>query len=261
MDAAIWNKLSLLEETRTPHVLVVLTEVRGSAPQDVGAKMLVTREGAVLGTVGGGKVEAAAIRHAAGLLGVNESTRVETVEWNLQRDIGMTCGGAVVFLFHARNFSSWSIAIFGAGHVVQALAPLLVPLEARVLIFDTRAEWIARLPKRPGFEAHCCPDPAAEVDALPAGSFLLAITQGHATDVPILACAFRRGVFPFIGCIGSEVKAARLRRDLEALGIPGGTVRALRCPLGLPIGTNAPHEIAISIAAQLLEVRDAVAGR
>jgi xanthine dehydrogenase accessory factor len=68
--------------------------------------------------------------------------------------------------------------------------------------------------------------------------------------------AFRRGCFPFIGCIGSEVKARKLRGELEALGISREVVGQLRCPLGLPIGGNDPAEIAISITAQLLQERD-----
>jgi xanthine dehydrogenase accessory factor len=253
-----WSQLADCEERGVPHVLVMLLETKGSTPQSAGAKMLVRAEGLPLGTVGGGKIEAAAIRLAREMLLKPDAPGVELreIEWNLQRDIGMTCGGAVRLLFHARRFSSWTIAIFGAGHIVQALVPLLQTLDALVVCFDSRPEWIEKIPPHPRFRPQVMENPAAAVAQLPERAFVLSITQGHGTDLPVLTEAFRRGCFPFIGCIGSEVKARKLRGELEVVGIPSESVAKLHCPLGLPIGGNAPAEIAISIAAQLLQHRE-----
>lgn len=254
----LWSSLADCETRCVPHALVILVETKGSAPQTAGAKMLVRSEGLPLGTVGGGKIEAAAIRFAREMLSQPDAAGIELreVEWNLQRDIGMTCGGAVRLLFHVRRFASWPIAVFGAGHIVQALVPLLQTLDATIHCFDHRPEWLEKLPPHPRFEPQLMENPAEAVKDLPAGSFILSITQGHGTDLPVLLEAFRRGCFPFVGCIGSEVKARKLRSELEAAGIPRALVDTLHCPLGLPIGGNAPAEIAISIAAQLLQARD-----
>jgi xanthine dehydrogenase accessory factor len=260
LSAPLWTALAECEEVSNPHVLVILLETKGSAPQSAGAKMLVRADGLPLGTVGGGKIEAAAIRFARELLDQTDGPGVELreVEWNLQRDIGMTCGGAVRLVFHARRFASWPIAIFGAGHIVQALVPLLQTLDATISCHDPRPEWLEKLPPHPRFSARVMSHPADAIKDLPPQAFVLSITQGHATDLPVLLEAFRRGGFPFIGCIGSEVKARKLRSELEAADIPRASVDRLHCPLGLPLGGNAPAEIAISIAAQLLQARDTI---
>lgn len=255
----IWSGLADCETHCVPHALVLLVETKGSAPQSAGAKMLVRSEGLPLGTVGGGKIEAAAIRFAREMLSQPNGTGMEIreVEWNLQRDIGMTCGGEVRLIFHVRRPTTWPIAVFGAGHIVQALIPVLQTLDATIHCFDHRPEWLEKLPPHPRSEPRLMENPAEAVRELPPGSFILSITQGHGTDLPVLLEAFRRGCFPFIGCIGSEVKARKLRSELVAAGIPRAVADTLHCPLGLPIGGNAPAEIAISIAAQLLQARDA----
>jgi len=253
-----WRVLAEFEDALVPHVLVTLIGVRGSAPAPVGAKMVVAGEGLPHGTVGGGKVEAAAMRRAREIL--EGGGGIERVVWNLQRDIGMTCGGEVELLFEPRCFSGWTVAVFGAGHVAQALVPLLLTLDVRVLCFDPRADWISKLPKSARLRAEVCGNAAEAVDRLPADAFVCSITQGHASDLPVLERAFRRGCFPFIGCIGSGSKAARLLGDLAKAGIGEVELKKLRCPLGLNIGGNTPQEIAISIAAQLLQERDGLRG-
>ena len=70
---------------------------------------------------------------------------VRLVEWNLQRDVGMTCGGVVKLFFETYNHSQWQIAIFGAGHVAAAVVHCLLPLECRVTCIDPREEWLDRL--------------------------------------------------------------------------------------------------------------------
>ena len=239
-----------------PHVVVTVVAARGSTPQDVGSKMLVDTSGRLAGTVGGGRIEAAAIKHAFGLLAGGAAP--ELVTWNLQRDIGMTCGGEMQLFFEPHGgtgSAGWTIAIFGAGHVAQALVPVLAPMDCRILCFDPRPEWIGRLPAAPNLRAHHLDDVAAAVDSLPPDAFVLTLTQGHATDLPVLIHALQKN-FPFVGAIGSKSKRAVLERELREHGIPQKNIDTLHCPLGMPIGTNHPQEIAVSIAAGLMEARD-----
>jgi xanthine dehydrogenase accessory factor len=85
---------------------------------------------------------------------------------------------------------------------------------------------------------------------------VLSITKGHASDVPVLREVLARFAgIPFVGVIGSASKRAALFRDLRAEGAGEDLLDKITCPLGLPVGGNDPHEIAISIAAQLLEKR------
>jgi xanthine dehydrogenase accessory factor len=239
--------------------MVVLVEALGSTPQDTGAKMLVTSAGRHAGTVGGGRVEAQAIALAQELLAAREGPLAPRfVNWSLKADVGMTCGGSVKLYFepHAPTGSEWPIAIFGAGHIVQALVPVLLPLPCSLTICDPRAEWLGQLPRARNLRTMVHDSPADLVPALPDNTFMLCMTRGHATDRPILQRALLERAFPFIGVIGSDAKAAILRRELIANGVPAERAAKFHCPVGLDFGTNHPHEIALSIAAQLLTERD-----
>ena len=242
-----------LAESSTPFVLVTLVEATGSTPQDTGAKMIVTAAGLDTGTVGGGRVEAKAIDLAQTML--RDRLPCQLHDWSLKADVGMTCGGRVKLFFECPGVSSWQIIIFGAGHVTQALARLLATLPCQVTCIDPRANWLARLPA--SVHTRESADPAGEVATLPEDDYVLCMTRGHRSDLPVLQQIFAlRREFPFLGVIGSKAKAAVLRKELREAGIAEETI-SFCCPVGLPIGSNHPAEIAVSIAAQLLEMRDA----
>ena len=77
----------------------------------------------------------------------------------------------------------------------------------------------------------------------------------NTTDKPILLEILRTRVFPYLGVIGSHAKAKRLRQDVLDAGLPQESTKAFLCPVGLEIGSNHPHEIAVSVAAQMLQMR------
>jgi xanthine dehydrogenase accessory factor len=252
-----FDKIQDLLAAGEPFVSVTLIDALGSTPQDAGSKMLVTRAGLAFGTVGGGRVEAKAIDQALTLLNGPPAPKTLFVDWNLQRDVKMTCGGAVKLFFEAFANAPWDIAVFGAGHVAQALVRTLLNLDCRVTCLDTRADWIARLPTHPRLRPVTTADLPAQVAALPTGAFVLLMTKGHSTDTPILAEALRRrDDFPYVGVIGSAAKRAALRRGLIEAGADAQGFESVHCPMGLELGTNHPYEIALSIAAQLVQVRD-----
>ncbi len=256
---SFYEQLVALEREGAAFVLVVLVESLGSTPQDTGAKMLVTTAGRHAGTVGGGRVEAQAIAHAQQLLA--GEVQPDFVNWSLKADVGMTCGGTVKLYFepHPARGTAWPIAIFGAGHIVQALLPVLLPLPCSITVCDPREEWLAQLPRARNLSVMRHDTPADLVPTLPAHAFVLCLTKGHATDRPILQRALAEREFPFVGAIGSAAKAAVLRRELIADGLTLERAAQFHCPLGLDFGTNHPHEIALSIAAQLLSERDRIA--
>jgi xanthine dehydrogenase accessory factor len=253
-----YEQLVALQNDGIPFVLVTLVDAVGSTPQDAAAKMLVTAQGIRCGTVGGGKVEAAALKLALEALEKGDA-KPRFVSWTLKGDVGMTCGGAVKFYFEPHfGFGPWHIAVFGAGHVAQALIPVLSPLPCMITCADSRGEWLERLPKARNLRVILSESPEDIVPSLPADAFLAVMTMGHATDRPILRRALTERKFPFIGVIGSASKAEILRRELVADGVPPELAKGFHCPIGLDFGTNHPHEIALSIAAQLLSERDRV---
>lgn len=247
------------ETQKQDFVVITLIAGRGHIPQDPGAKAIVTRAGLVFGTVGGGKVEAKALLHAQTLLSGTNTVPL-TVVWNLQRDIGMTCGGEVTYLFETHRAHSWRVRIFGAGHVAQALVRALSQLPVSVTCIDPRTEWMERLPQaQANLEIIQTESPAKwiEDNIHDAAEFFVVMTQGHSTDVPILEALFKKFDQPrYIGVIGSETKGIRIKSELDQRGVSKDSLRELRVPIGLPIGTNHPAEIAISIVAELLQVRD-----
>ena len=185
-----------------PFVAVTVVDAVGSVPQDQGARMLVTEQGLFHGTVGGGKVEMKAIEEARRLLhGGAHDPRMLFVEWNLKRDVGMTCGGSLRLFFEAFNVSPWRVVVFGAGHVSNALTRLLVQLDCRVTVYDPRPEWLARLPESPRLTRVLAADLPAEVAGLPEGAFVLLMTMGHTTDRPILVEILRTRTFPYLSLI------------------------------------------------------------
>ena len=252
-----FDVLNELMAAEVPLVAVTVVDTAGSAPQDPGAKMLVTSEGLRHGTVGGGKVETKAIAEAQRMLRGELPTATHFVQWNLAKDVGMTCGGIVKLYFEVHNARSWNIVVFGAGHVAQALVTLLVHLDCRITLYDPRPEWIAKLPQSPKLAAIVTPDMPSMVRTLPDDAYVILMTMGHTTDKPILLEILSTRTFPYLGVIGSTAKANILKRDIEEAGLPEEAKGAFHCPIGLELGTSHPYEIAVSVIAQLLATRDA----
>jgi len=252
---SIHEQLNELLYSHIPFVMVTLVDVVGSSPQDVGSKMLVTNDGLHGGTIGGGKVEFKAINEAKALL-ENKLLKNSFVAWNLKNDVGMSCGGIVRIYFEAFHTKTWKIAVFGAGHVANALIPLLLKLECQIHCLDTRQVWLDKLPKSSKLSLTHTNDMASEVKQLDHDTFVLLMTMGHSTDLPILLEILRNKQFPYLGVIGSKAKAARIKKDIVEANLPSSCKDAFYCPIGLDIGNNHPQEIAISVAAQLIQIRD-----
>ena len=254
-------RVNELLESKTPFVAVTVVDTTGSVPNDAGTKMLVTANGLHFGTVGGGKVEKKAIDEAQSLLVSDDASRnTHFVNWSLERDAGMTCGGMVKLFFEKHNCTTWSIVVFGAGHVANALISVLTKLDCKITCIDPRKEWLDKMQDTPALTKLCVENMPSYVSQIPDGAFVLLMTMGHTTDKPILIEILRTRKFPYIGVIGSEAKAIRLRKDIIEAGLPEEMTRAFFCPMGLPIGSNHPQEIAISMTAQLLQERDRLFG-
>lgn len=259
-DSSLYvETLSDLVRQQRPFVTVTMIDAVGSTPQDVGAKMIVDQDGLVVGTVGGGRVERKAIDVAIQLLTEpSTDSRSQLVRWNLQNDVGMTCGGVVQLFFEVYHHRRWSIVIFGAGHVAQAVVRTLLPLDCHITCIDSRQEWLARLPSSPRLVTRLEENPQDTIPSLDARSYVLCMTMGHRTDRPILQAIFQqRRQFAYLGVIGSQAKRKVLVRELREAGIDDTLSEQFECPIGLALGNNQPAEIAISVAAQLLQRRDA----
>lgn len=251
------EKLAELSRTGQPFVCVTLVEAIGSTPQDAGSKMLAGPSGLLFGTVGGGRVEQKALQYVQEILTDRRDDRPALVEWNLQRDVGMTCGGVVKLYFEACNLHDWHIVLFGAGHVAQALVNALLGLDCRITCIDPRRQWLDLLPQSRRLTTILTDDMPQEVAKITSHDFVICMTMGHRTDRPILEAILHRGlVLPYLGVIGSQAKRKVLIRELASAGFSEQQASSFRCPIGLPLGNNQPGEIAISVAAELIQCRD-----
>ncbi len=252
-----WEIASELKNNSTSFVVITVISSKGSAPQDPGAKAIVTEAGLHWGTIGGGKVEAKAINYSLNLLAKSCNSEPELITWNLQKDIGMSCGGEITYLFETNYSVTWSIAIFGAGHVSQALCRLLVNLNCHITCIDSRPDWLAKLPTSNNLKKIMLDDPKSILPSLNKNYYFVVMTQGHTTDLPILKELFSLyPKAPYIGTIGSKIKGLKLKKELQQFGIAENDIKKFHCPIGLSMGSNHPYEIAVSVSAQLLQVRD-----
>ncbi len=261
MDPTWIDELGELRDADRPCVMVVVTAVEGSAPREPGARMLVAGGDLVWGTIGGGNLERLAIERAAALLADLEAGS-ESADFPLGEKAGQCCGGSVTLFFEPFRWKKRTVAIFGAGHVGQALAALAPWLKARVLVIDGRDEGEIRpalAGERP-FELVCIDAPEAEVERLPADALVVVMTHSHALDLEIVARALARGTFPYLGLIGSRRKWQRFQKRLSQRGFSAAQLARVRCPIGVSQTSKDPAAIALSTATELVALLASPAG-
>ncbi|MFQ5972517.1 MAG: xanthine dehydrogenase accessory protein XdhC [Alphaproteobacteria bacterium] len=246
------RELTRLTEAGEPHVLVTVVEVKGSAPREAGAKMVVTADGQ-FGSVGGGNLE-----HKATLLArrmLREGCDAPALEhFPLGPSLGQCCGGHVSLLlepFHAGHFH---VVLFGAGHVGKAVVNVLAGLPCRVTWIDDRAD---QFPKSvpANVTTELSEALVYDVAEAPPGAYYLVMTHSHRLDRDLVEAILRRGDSAYCGLIGSRTKRRRFLSRLEAKGLSEEQLSRLTCPIGIPdIHGKRPAEIAVAVAAQLLQL-------
>jgi xanthine dehydrogenase accessory factor len=248
------NQINKYIELGSSFCVATLVNVRGSAPQDQGAKIIILPDGSIEGTIGGGKIENHTIEYAKNLLNGGEVKQTFFETWNLQKDIGMTCGGEVSIFFEVYNKTPWNVVIFGAGHVSQSLVKVLALLKCNLTVVDNRKEWLSKIENYSNVKIVFKEDMSSYIKEVSDNSFIVIMTMGHSTDLPILKeILVKNSVYPFLGVIGSKSKRNTIEKELSKNNIKNTN---FLCPIGLPIGDNSPAEIAMSISAQLLEYKD-----
>jgi xanthine dehydrogenase accessory factor len=246
-----------LHQKQIPFVEIILVDARGSTPADQGCRAIIGLNGLIAGTVGGGKVEARAINFALEMLNDESALKSSFVTWNLQKDIGMTCGGEVKLFFQVYNTNNWNIAVFGAGHVAISLISLLTTLDCKITCIDPRIEWLDKIVNNSKITKICTEDPYKIVRQLHKDTFFVLMSKGHAFDLPVLKEILETRTAKYLGVIGSDSKKNVLLKELKELGI-NANADTFRCPIGLDLGNSSPAEIAVSISAELITIRDKI---
>jgi xanthine dehydrogenase accessory factor len=227
-----------------------LIGVAGSTPRSGGARMLVYEDGASVGTIGGGALEHEIVRIAREVIRTGRPHRFDA---HLVRDLGMCCGGRVEVYVEPLQ-ARVPMVVFGAGHVAQAVAPVLVALDFDVTVVDDRPE-LATAERFPGCmvvqgDAVAF---ARELEGHPDAHWLV-VTHDHRLDQDLAEILLPK-TCAWIGMIGSRGKVARFLVRFTAAGLDPALFRKLCAPVGLDIGAETPAEIAVAIAAELVRVR------
>ncbi|HJY77737.1 MAG TPA: xanthine dehydrogenase accessory protein XdhC [Burkholderiales bacterium] len=230
---------------------VRVVETRGSTPRGPGTRMWVGA-GETRGTIGGGNLEYIALEIAREMLASGETERQR--RFVLGDSLGQCCGGNTTLAFKRvetmeGEVGLFDVVLFGAGHVGKEVARILERVPCRLTWVDARRE---QFPEHTTARIVVDDEPAFAVDEAAAGAFYLIMTHSHALDFEIVERALLRKDASFVGMIGSETKAAKLRARLRARGVDASR---LVSPIGLFKAGKHPAEVAVSAVAQLLQLR------
>ncbi len=249
-----------LRSTRQPGVLVTLASVRGHAPREAGAKMVVSAD-ELWGSVGGGNLEAVAVERARELLG-GDTPDLVTVSLSekapYQHGV-QCCGGEVSLLLEPLPVVP-AVAIFGIGHVGLELARILARHDLELHLVDSRPEQLTdeRLAvladARARLHVHQVPVlPELVLGELPTGAHVLVMTHDHNEDAALCDAALRTPGLGTIGLIGSSAKWSTFQRKLTDEGHPPEAIARITSPIGLDeLRGKDPATIAVSVAAALV---------
>lgn len=241
--------------SRESAVLCTVVRSEGSTPRHVGSKMLVYPDGTFIGTVGGGDLEHRVLDEAWMSLA---SGQPRMLHYNLadpaRGDPGV-CGGQVE-VFVEPLLPSPTLVIVGAGHVGRAVAHLAKWLQYRVVVSDDRPEFCNResIPDADEFVV-CSMAALPERMRIDKRTFLVLTTRGSSVDVAGLPPLLRSDA-AYIGVIGSRRRWATTVKELQAVGVGSEELARVRSPMGLELRAETPEEIAVSIMAEVLMLRN-----
>jgi len=229
--------------------LVTVTATGGSSPASPGQVMAVLADGSISGTVGGGASEYRLIKQAA--QAIADGTSVFEFSFNHAEE-GMVCGGSMQGFGNVLGNKA-GIALFGGGHIAQCLAKVAVLTGFNVTVIEDRPELSVYF----GDARYlvCGPEDYERENALGNCNYAVVCTRGHRTDTESLRYCLTKPL-NYLGMIGSSKKTAAVLYQMRGEGVPQESLERVYTPIGLDIASGVPAEIAISILAEILLVKN-----
>jgi xanthine dehydrogenase accessory factor len=252
-DRIVFEAALTAQRDGRPAALVTVIETQGSVPRQAGSKMLVWPDGSIVGTVGGGAMEALAVQEAQAAI---KDGKTRLLSYNLSDlasgDPGV-CGGTAQ-LFVEPLAPPPTILVIGCGHVGKAVADLAKWMEFRVVVSDDRPGYATpdQLPGMDGYIEAAPSDLKQHLD-INRQTFIAAVTRGLLVDETLLPALLATEA-PYIGLIGSRRRWALTVQAMLDQGISRDDLARVHAPIGLEIGAETPKEIAISIMAEIVMV-------
>ena len=235
--------------------VATIVNVRGSIPSFKTAKMLVRDDGSIVGTIGGGCVEADVWQAAREVM---ESEKPRTLTFDLNQDpkndTGLVCGGTLE-VFVEPVLPPALLYIFGAGHVAASLCQVSIAAGFEVVVTDDRSSYASkeRFPAAREVHALDFDEAMRKLDPNESSSVVI-VTRGHRDDMRILRWAVQTRA-RYVGMIGSKRKVIKIFETLREEGLPAHLFERVHAPIGLDIGAVTPEEIAVAITAELIAIR------
>jgi xanthine dehydrogenase accessory factor len=251
----IYQEIVTLREQGRRAALATITNVRGSIPSFQTSKMLVRDDGSILGTIGGGCVEAEVWQAAREVI---EQEKPRTLTFNLNQnptyDTGLVCGGTLeIFIEPVLPVSV--IYLFGAGHVAHNVYKVARLAGFDVVVVDDRESYANRERFPEAREVLADDFDRATAQLAPSEtSFIVIVTRVHRDDMRVLRWAVETPA-RYVGMIGSKRKVISIYRELEKEGVAPEKFGRVHAPVGLDIGAVTPEEIAVAIVAEMIAVR------
>jgi xanthine dehydrogenase accessory factor len=251
----IYEEIVKLRHEGRRGAVATIVNVRGSIPSFKTAKMLVRDDGSILGTIGGGCVEAEVWQAAREVM---ESEKPRTMTFNLNQDpkydTGLVCGGTLD-IFIEPILPAALLYLFGAGHVSFNLSKAVSQVGFDVTVVDDREAYASR-ERFPEANEVIADDFERAMSRLTPSesSYIVIVTRGHRDDMRILRWAVQTPA-RYIGMIGSKRKTIAIFRELTNEGLAPELFERVHAPVGLDIGAVTPEEIAVSITAELIAIR------
>jgi xanthine dehydrogenase accessory factor len=251
----IYEELTRLRRLGQKAALATIVQVRGSIPSFESAKMLIREDGSMLGTIGGGCVEAEVWNAAREVI---DTEKARHLSFNLGQDAaydnGLICGGQLD-VFVEPVLPSPRAFIFGAGHISKSLSKVLTMAGFSTTVIDDR-------------EAFANRERFPEADEVMSGeyeemfpqllvnesSYIVIVTRGHRDDMRVLKWAAGTPA-RYVAMIGSKRKVINVVKELEGEGISRASLERIFAPMGFDIGAISPEEISISVAAEMIAMR------
>jgi xanthine dehydrogenase accessory factor len=235
--------------------LATVIETNGSMPRHAGSKMLIYADGQIVGTIGGGAMEARVIQTAQQVIQTLQ-TRLETYTLNSldAGDPGICGGTARIFIEPVGQTPR--LLVIGGGHVGKALAELGQWAGYRVTLCDDRPEY-ANESYVAGLDEYlvCAPQDVPKNATINRHTYIAAVTRGLPVDVNLIPVLLATEA-PYIGLIGSRRRWAVTMKALrETHGLTSQQLARIHAPIGLELQAETPKEIAISILAEMTMIR------
>ena len=248
-----WNSaIYHLSKQGCAYVLVTLVGVSGSTPRNSGTKMVISKD-QIYDTIGGGHLEHKVIKYAQKLLHKGKNSQ-QLEHFQLGANLGQCCGGNASVLFESFADVGVNIMLFGAGHVGKALIPILAQLPCKITWVDSRESQFP-VDVTSHVNKVVSESPALEVANMPENSYYIVMTHNHQLDFDISQAILKRCDFSYLGLIASDTKWRRFQQRYKHRDIDPRQVARMSCPIGLSnVGGKLPMEVAVSVAAQLINV-------